>query len=248
MAAHILIVDDEPDMGHATKIKSVNSIFVATSLTTSLITLCFGIYEHRREHQFRCDILHAKLQLNNYTRSDSSIRVTVIDTTGRVLFDNQKDSPALMGNHLHRKEAQDALRTGTGLGLAIVKNIALQYGGSATASETPGVGLPSPSNWKSSLNHNNATLPTGGTSTSTFYDSSVRTHRAGGYRASNPNGLQYPQLLSYSVFTLSALVRPFSPKIFQIYPLSTSLQHCRKWSATFCFSAVWENFVTFSRK
>lgn len=45
-----------------------------------------------------------------------------------------------MGNHLHRKEVQDALRTGTGLGLAIVKNIALQYGGSATASETPGVG------------------------------------------------------------------------------------------------------------
>lgn len=130
----------KPDMGHATKIKSVNSIFVATSLIISLITLCFGIYEHRREHQFRCDILHAKLQLNNYTRSDSSIRITVIDTTGKVLFDNQKDSPALMGNHLHRKEVQDALRTGTGLGLAIVKNIALQYGGSATASETPGVG------------------------------------------------------------------------------------------------------------
>lgn len=130
----------KPDMGHATKIKSVNSIFVATSLIISLITLCFRIYEHRREYQFRCDILHAKLQLNNYTRSDSSIRVTVIDTTGKVLFDNQKDSPALMGNHLHRKEAQDALRTGTGLGLAIVKNIALQYGGSATASETPGVG------------------------------------------------------------------------------------------------------------
>lgn len=111
------------------------------SLIISLITLCFGIYEHRREHQFRCDILHAKLQLNNYTRSDSSIRVTVIDTTGKVLFDNQKDSPALMGNHLHRKEVQDALRTSTGLGLAIVKNIALQYGGSATASETPGGGL-----------------------------------------------------------------------------------------------------------
>lgn len=73
----------KPDMGHATKIKSVNSIFVATSLIISLITLCFGIYEHRREHQFRCDILHAKLQLNNYTRSDSSIRITVIDTTGR---------------------------------------------------------------------------------------------------------------------------------------------------------------------
>ena len=30
---------------------------------------------------------------------------------------------------------------GTGLGLAIVKNIALQYGGSATASVTPGGGL-----------------------------------------------------------------------------------------------------------
>ena len=30
---------------------------------------------------------------------------------------------------------------GTGLGLAIVKNIALQYGGTVTASQTPGGGL-----------------------------------------------------------------------------------------------------------
>lgn len=30
---------------------------------------------------------------------------------------------------------------GTGLGLAIVKNIALQYGGSASAMQTPGGGL-----------------------------------------------------------------------------------------------------------
>lgn len=78
--------------------KYVNNILVAATLVISLLTLCFGIYEHRREHQFRCDILHAKLQLNNYTQSDSTIRVTIIDTTGKVLYDSQKNSTASSGN------------------------------------------------------------------------------------------------------------------------------------------------------
>lgn len=94
--------------------KYVNNILVAATLVISLLTLCFGIYEHRREHQFRCDILHAKLQLNNYTQSDSTIRVTIIDTTGKVLYDSQKNSTSQMGNHMHRKEVQDALHTGSG--------------------------------------------------------------------------------------------------------------------------------------
>lgn len=89
-------------------------IFLAITILVAILTLCFGVYEYRREHSFRCDILHAKLQLNNYTRSNPDIRVTVIDTHGRVLSDSRQRDVSRMGNHLHRKEVADALRYGSG--------------------------------------------------------------------------------------------------------------------------------------
>lgn len=91
-----------------------SSIFFTATMMVALFTLCFGIYEYRREHVFRCDILHAKLQLNNYTWSDSDIRLTVIDTLGNVLYDTQEQDVSRMGNHLHRKEVLNALEHGTG--------------------------------------------------------------------------------------------------------------------------------------
>ena len=94
--------------------KPARSIFLTVTIMASVFTLCFGIYEYRREHSFRCDILQAKLQLNNYSWSDSTIRVTVIDTVGNVLFDSKNEQLSNMGNHLHRKEVADALSTGSG--------------------------------------------------------------------------------------------------------------------------------------
>ncbi|MDY3848941.1 MAG: HAMP domain-containing sensor histidine kinase [Prevotella sp.] len=91
-----------------------NNIFLAVTIVVVVFTLCFGVYEYRREHDFRCDILHAKLQLNNYTRSNKDIRLTIIDTLGNVLYDSRQKNTALMGNHLMRKEVQDALRYGSG--------------------------------------------------------------------------------------------------------------------------------------
>lgn len=43
-----------------------NKIFIAVTILASIFTLFFGIYEYRREHAFRVDILHSQLQLNNY--------------------------------------------------------------------------------------------------------------------------------------------------------------------------------------
>ncbi len=97
-----------------TKKNILNNIFVTATIVATIFTLCFGIYEYRREHAFRCDILHAKLQLNNFTRKDSTIRVTVIDTLGNVVYDNFEANVQGMGNHLHRKEVIDALRNGSG--------------------------------------------------------------------------------------------------------------------------------------
>ena len=96
------------------KKRIVDSLFVAAIILASMLTLCFGIYEHKREHAFRCDILHCKLQLNNYNRNDSTIRLTVISTDGNVLYDSKQTNSIDMENHLQRKEVQAALEHGNG--------------------------------------------------------------------------------------------------------------------------------------
>lgn len=105
-----------------TKRNLANSIFVLATTLVVVFTIGFGIYEYRREHAFRCDILHNQLQLNNYTRNDTSIRVTVIDTLGNVMFDSHEQNLAEMGNHLKRKEVQDALAHGTGYDIKRTSN------------------------------------------------------------------------------------------------------------------------------
>ncbi len=93
-------------------------IFLVATILASLFTLFFGIYEYRREHAFRVDILHSQLQLNNYrylsNQADPNIRVTVIDTLGRVLSDTEEGDVQQMGNHLQREEIQEALHQGHG--------------------------------------------------------------------------------------------------------------------------------------
>ncbi len=97
-----------------TKWNLANTIFMTATTLVVVFTISFGVYEYNREHAFRCDILHAQLQLNNYTRGDTSIRVTVIDTLGNVKYDSHEQDLAGMGNHLKRKEVQEALAHGTG--------------------------------------------------------------------------------------------------------------------------------------
>lgn len=93
-------------------------IFLLATILASLFTLFFGIYEYRREHAFRVDILHSQLQLNNYRyevgHGDPGIRVTVIDTLGNVLSDTEEDDVRQMSNHLQREEIQEALHNGSG--------------------------------------------------------------------------------------------------------------------------------------
>ena len=98
--------------------KLTNKIFLVATILASVFTLFFGIYEYRREHAFRVDILHSWLQLNNYRYSEKQgekgIRVTVIDTLGNVLYDTEERDVKRMGNHLLREEIQEALHHGSG--------------------------------------------------------------------------------------------------------------------------------------
>lgn len=48
------------------KTKLTNKILLVATILASIFTIVFGIYEYRREHAFRVDILHSQLQLNNY--------------------------------------------------------------------------------------------------------------------------------------------------------------------------------------
>lgn len=105
-----------------TKKNLANTIFMITTTLVVVFTISFGFYEYRREHAFRCDILHAQLQLNNYTRSDSSIRLTVIDTLGNVMFDSRERNLSAMGNHLQRKEVKEALAKGSGYDIKRTSN------------------------------------------------------------------------------------------------------------------------------
>lgn len=99
-----------------------NIIFTIATILVVVFTISFGIYENRREHAFRCDILHAQLQLNNFTRNDSSIRLTIIDTLGNVLYDSYEKNLSVMGNHLKRKEVQEALAHGSGYDIKRTSN------------------------------------------------------------------------------------------------------------------------------
>lgn len=93
-------------------------IFKTATMLTAVFTLVFGIYEYRREHAFRVDILHSQLQLNNYHylegRGEPHIRVTVIDTLGNVLSDTREANVSRMGNHIQREEIREALVSGSG--------------------------------------------------------------------------------------------------------------------------------------
>ena len=108
------------------KNKLINYLFGIVTTLVIVFTISFGIYEYRREHAFRVDILHSQLQLNNYKtisptlphngegEIDTTFRITIIDTEGNVLYDSQEKDVKEMGNHLLRKEIQDALQYGSG--------------------------------------------------------------------------------------------------------------------------------------
>ena len=101
-----------------------------------LYSICFGIYQHQREKDYKTDIMHSRLQMYNYemmqTLGNDSIlnkdlfreyvnrhhinglRITVINNLGKVLLDSHEAATHSLENHLKRKEIQEALRSGNG--------------------------------------------------------------------------------------------------------------------------------------
>ncbi len=114
----------------------VNRIFGIIGALFIILALCFGLYQYKRERDYRIDIMNSQLQMYNYQMaytlglqslmsSDSvcayveahrilGMRITIIDTLGVVVADSQQPDLSRMENHLGRTEVQDALREGKG--------------------------------------------------------------------------------------------------------------------------------------
>ena len=101
-----------------------------------LFAIYFSVYQYQREKDYKIDILHARLQMYNYEmvqtlgedsltnsrlfldyvarHSMEGLRVSIIDKSGRVLLDSYEPQAESLGNHLQRKEIQQALRDSNG--------------------------------------------------------------------------------------------------------------------------------------
>lgn len=111
-------------------------MFITVLLLLSVLVLGFISYQYQREKQFKIGILHIQLKDYNHQLaeavayaggiSDSAVsayiethplrglRVTLLNTNGKVLFDNGNRDYSTLPSHLERPEIKMALLTGEG--------------------------------------------------------------------------------------------------------------------------------------
>ena len=110
-------------------------LFISFGFMFLLFAVCFIVYQNQRERQFKVALLNQQLQnynahldealqripledesLNQYIASHPvpSIRISVLDVNGYVLYDNKTDSYPIMSDHRSRKEIRDAIAKGSG--------------------------------------------------------------------------------------------------------------------------------------
>ena len=101
-----------------------------------LFAASFSAYQYQRERFYKTDIMHSRLQMYAYEMMQTlgrdslldahafdkylkrhnleGLRITIINTQGRVLLDSHEHNTDSMGNHLMRAEIQQALINGNG--------------------------------------------------------------------------------------------------------------------------------------
>lgn len=118
-------------------------LFICISFMFLLFAGCFIIYQEQRERQFKVALLSQQLQnynehlnealqtmpledssLNLYIASHPvpSIRITILDDHGYVLYDNKTDKYPNLSDHRSRKEIRDAVAKGSGYDISRVSS------------------------------------------------------------------------------------------------------------------------------
>lgn len=114
-----------------------NRLYLSVFSLFLLFAVAFIVFQQYREKQYKIESLNLRLQdfnhqlheamrngrfdnkrkfLNDYLaqRPDKGLRVTLIRSDGRVIYDNQLKDYTAMGNHAGRPEVAQALRKGSG--------------------------------------------------------------------------------------------------------------------------------------
>lgn len=108
-----------------------HKLFLLLMIFSGALVACSLAFQHRRETHFKEEQLNARLQLFNMKLTDAledgiapeeflrrtplplpDLRISIIDTLGRVAFDNTLDTLPT-ANHLSREEIAGAMRDGT---------------------------------------------------------------------------------------------------------------------------------------
>lgn len=113
---------------------------------------CFTLYQYRHERQYKINLLDERLQwLNtrllsdrragkspaafyeNYRRMIHDMRLTLIKSSGSVVYDSEKSTNIRHENHLSRPEVREALEKGSGYAIRHSETTGLSYFYSAKA-------------------------------------------------------------------------------------------------------------------
>lgn len=111
-------------------------LFLSVIVLFIAFAICFMSFQYRREKEYKIELLNTQLQnyndrlndfllsadtlnislLDKYVRDHTmkELRVTLIDQTGKVLYDNLEENPLHFKNHLGREEIGKALNEGSG--------------------------------------------------------------------------------------------------------------------------------------
>lgn len=115
-------------------------LFLSVIILFLAFATCFMIFQYQREKVYKSELLNTQLQNynaqlydfiseNNSLHIDSlqhyvtthmipNLRVTLISSEGKVLYDNTRKDITLFKNHNSRKEVQDALMYGSGYSIS----------------------------------------------------------------------------------------------------------------------------------
>ena len=119
-------------MGLKSKLPYHRRLLLLLLVSSWVLVACFIVFQYGREKHFKAEQLNSQLQLFNIQFLDALAgganidslarqhkkpfeeqRITVIDLSGKVLFDSSSDTTS-MTNHLDRPEVIQALENGTG--------------------------------------------------------------------------------------------------------------------------------------